>query len=102
MANENYTEDGVIFGVEFEKWNDGSVKVSGIDLLPTWVYRSETGGRRVYSIIPLDTSVEDWSIYGVGTSRLRSSYEQTMSILGESINACRETFSLPALSLKVE
>lgn len=102
VANENYTEDGVIFGVEFEKWNDGTVKVCGIDLLPTWVYRSESGGRRVYSVIPLDTEVKDWSVYGVGTSRLFSSYEQTMAILGEGINACRESFSLPALSLKVE
>ena len=102
VANENYTEDGAIFGVEFEKWNDGTVKISAIDLLPTWVYRSESGGRRVYSVIPLDTTVEDWSIYGVPMSRLRSSYQQTMSILGEGINACREALTLPALALNVE
>ena len=102
VANENYTEDGAIFGVEFEKWNDGTVKISAIDLLPTWVYRSESGGRRVYSVIPLDTTVEDWSIYGVPMSRLRSSYQQTLSILGEGINACREALALPALALNVE
>ena len=100
VANENYTEDGVIFGVEFEKWNDGSVNISGISILPTWVYRSETGGRRIYTVIPLDVSVEDWSIYDVGTSRLRSSYEQTMSILGSGINPVLEKYGLPTMPLK--
>ncbi len=100
VANENYTEDGAIFGVEFEKWSDGTVNISGISLLPTWVYRSESGGRRIYTVIPLDTAIDDWSIYEVGTSRLRSSYEQTMSILGEGINSAREKFGLPAMPMK--
>ena len=102
VVNENYTEDGAIFGVEFEKWSDGTVKISGIDLLPTWVYRSESGGRRIYSVIPLDTSVEDWSIFGVGTGRLHSSYQQTMSIVGSGINACREKFGLPTMAMSKE
>lgn len=102
VANENFTEDGVILGIDFEKWNDGTVKISGISLLPTWVYRTETGGRRLYSVIPLDIAVADWSVYGVGTSRLFSSYEQTMSILGNGINSAREKLGLSTLPMDKE
>ncbi len=98
--NAAYTEDGMIFGVTFNLWNDGSVEIGEINILPTWVNKESKGGRMTYSIIPLDMAVESWSNYDVGNvSKTYASYERTMSIIGEGLNECREALSLPTVSL---
>lgn len=92
-SNAKYTEDGMIFGVEFEKWNDGSVNVSAINILPTWVktvYASE------YDILPLDTSIPVWNNLGVSNEALTyESYNRTLSVVGAAYNACLEELGLP-------
>lgn len=99
-SNARYTEDGMIFGVEFQKWNDGTVEVSGISILPTWVHRES---RKVYDIIPLDPTVSAWNGYDVGNlSMTYESYERTMSLVGEGYNACLQKFGLPEVPLVFE
>lgn len=94
-ANSKYTEDGVIFGVTFEKWSDGAVNVKEISILPTWVNRQNSGGELTYTVIPLDTALETWNNFGVNNQSLPyDSYDRTMSILGEGYNVCRETLGL--------
>lgn len=52
MKNEDeafasgHSEDGAMFRVTFEKLSDGTVRLSGADLLPTWVNRNENSGKR--------------------------------------------------------
>lgn len=90
-----HVEDGMIFGVEFEMWNDGSVNISGISILPTWVNKEWRSSGNMYRIIPLDTEVEVWDCYDVSDPAYTyGSYKRTMAIIGEGINACRESFSL--------
>lgn len=104
VDNENYTEDGMIFGVEFQKWNDGTVEVSKISILPTWVKRVNRpgGSTRIYNIIPLDTAIEDWSIFSVSpASRLRESYERTMDQVGKGLNECLVGLGLEEVPLKI-
>ena len=99
-ANARYTEDGMIFGVEFQKWNDGTVEVSGISILPTWVHRVS---KKVYDIIPLDPAVPAWNGYEVSDLAMTyESYERTMSLVGQGYNACREKFGLPEVPLTVQ
>ena len=99
--NAQYTEDGMIFNVVFEMWNDGSVNVSAINILPTWVNKETKNGVVTYSIIPLDTDVEAWDCYDVGNvNNTYRSYERTMSIIGQGLNECREALSLPTVALK--
>ena len=98
--NAPYTEDGMIFGVTFNLWNDGRLEISEIDILPTWVNKESKGGRMTYSIIPLDMSLESWTDFDVGSvSKTYASYERTMSIVGDGLNECREALSLPTVSL---
>lgn len=98
--NARYTEDGMIFGVVFQKWNDGTVEVAQVNILPTWVNKEYQGGKLVYQIIPLDVSLDSWEVFNVGNiSNTFASYERTMSIVGEGYNACREALALPAAPL---
>ena len=98
-SNARYTEDGMIFGVAFEKWNDGTVNISEISILPTWVNK-EWKDKQVYNIIPLDTAVPVWNCYDVGNEkRTYESYSRTMSLVGEGLNTCREDLGLPTAPL---
>lgn len=93
------TEDGMIFGLTFEKLSDGTVRVSEVDIQPLWVIRETRGGRFVYQIIPLDLSVSDWSVFGLSQAMIgeaRDSYARTMATVGEGLNAAREKLGLAA------
>ena len=102
VEKPEYTEDGLIFSVEFEKWSDGTVNLINIDALPTWVDRIITKEDRIYTIVPLNLDV-DWSAYELGThNRLNTSYKHTMALIGEGLNAVRESLGLDPKPLKVE
>lgn len=93
--NAQYTEDGMIFGILFEKWNDGRSQISDVHIIPTWVNRKYSGGKNVYHIIPLDATLPTWSEFGVGAvSDLTESYERTMKVVGDGLNACRTELGL--------
>ncbi len=104
IGNRIYTEDGVIFGVTFQKWSDGTVEVCGVEATPTWVAKESRGSGIRYTIVPLDPEVADWeAAYDlVNYSYLESSYEQTMSILGQGINDAREAFGQSPYDLTLE
>ncbi len=100
MDSDNYsghTEDGMIFGVTFEKWSDGRVRIREVNIEPLWVTREPEGGRQVYRIIPLDLSVADWHDFDL-TDRLvsdaQASYRRTMALVGDGLNAAREKLGL--------
>lgn len=89
IPESGHTEDGILFSFTFAKYSDGTVRVEGADLLPTWSWyhtNSETG-RRMYDILPLDDTVTDWqSAYDLPDSaaeKALESYHRTMEIVGE-------------------
>ena len=93
-----HTEDGALFSVTFGKFSDGTVKVTDVDVLPTWVNRNTNCGKRQYDIIPLDITKEDqWQqLYGLTDEQLssaRESYSRTLEIVGEGLEKCREQLS---------
>lgn len=104
VENRNYTEDGVIFGVTFQKWNDGTVEISKLDATPTWVSKEYRGGKNVYTLIPLDTDIPDWDSYFAinDKSFLKGSYKRTMSIIGEGLNEALTALGLEPLPLTYE
>lgn len=101
-APKGHTEDGVIFGVEFAKWNDGSTAISDIHIIPTWVNMDYRDGKKIYEIIPLDPAMETWADYEVSLSSLRASYARTMEIIGEGLNACRAALGQAEFPLTME
>ena len=97
--NKEHTEDGMVFSVEFEKWSDGSVNISDINILPTWVERQTKNNKRVYTIVPLDLDV-DWSTYDiVSHKKLYPSYDQTMALVGAGLNEAKAAFGKDAVPL---
>lgn len=90
-----YTEDGVLFTVSFEKYSDGKVYVSGTDVIPTWVNMHSNKGAREYNILPLikDNEAQWKEAYELTDSQFGScqkSYDRTMGIVGEGLEACQE------------
>ena len=95
----------MIFGVTFEKWNDGTVNLQEITILPTWVnkYWSNAAGKNLYYIMPLDVALESWEEFDVANlSYTYGSYKRTLSIVGEGLNSYREAASLQPLPLEKE
>ena len=102
-TNAAYTEDGMIFGVTFEKWNDGSVNIQEITILPTWVNVHQGSNKRLYYIMPLDYELESWDDFGVkNTGYTYGSYKRTLSIVGAGLNEYREANGLAPLPLEKE
>lgn len=86
----SHTEDGLLFYTNFSRMGDGSVVLTSVDVIPTWVnmYYNDNG-RRTYEIVPLDKSV-DWSQFNLsasetGESDAQDSYDRTMELVGEGI-----------------
>lgn len=103
MGKQGYTEDGLIFGLEIKKYKDGSVKLTDVNVLPTWVNYFTQNGKTIYRIVPLDYTVSDWSTLGVTRMQdAKASYKRTMSIVGASINEYRASHGLSELPLTVK
>ncbi len=90
-----HTEDGMMLTVSFEKYSDGNVFVSDLDVLPTWVRMFDNEkGKTVYAILPLEESRrEEWgTMFGIAGNTLNAagnSYDRTMAIVGEGLQECR-------------
>ena len=95
VFKSGHSEDGVLFSVTFGRYSDGTVKLTSVDALPTWVNRNTNAGQRQYDILPLDSETEDrWQeLYGLTDDQLsdaRASRDRTLAILSPGLEACRE------------
>ena len=89
-----YTEDGAMFTVTFEKYSDGQVYVVGTDVIPTWVNMHSNKGSREYNILPLTKDTEEqwqetYELTDHQFSSCQKSYDRTMGIVGEGLEACQ-------------
>lgn len=86
-----HTEDGLIFGVTFDKYSDGKVVLSDLTIIPTWVDMNILDGKKQYRIVPLDISHMDrWDdMLMSNVSFAKESYNRTMKLVGEGLNAYR-------------
>lgn len=100
-CNDNgHTEDGLLFQTTFTKYSDGVVKLTGIEVLPTWSYRykdSASVSGFNYKVVPLDKAVDNWgSAFGIPDVDLtyaNRSYDRTMKLVGDGLTACREAMA---------
>lgn len=85
-----HSEDGVLFTFALTKYNDGSVRVSAINLLPTWVLVQGSDENRDFYILPLNQTVTDWqSAYNLSEEQLsgaKNSYNRTMALVTPGLN----------------
>ncbi len=104
-CNDNgHTEDGLLFNVIATKFDDGSVMITAVDVLPVWCmgrgfirasYPTNSSFEE-YILIPLDKTVDWVSDYGLSEAEVTEagySYDRTMALVGpgmEEINeACK-------------
>ena len=117
-----YTEDGVIFGIEFQQWSDGSVVISDLNATPLWTSLESKDGRSVYTILPVDVSYNFYPALStfvdsvnsvIDTDRpatnivaftpsdptqISTSYNRTMNTIQDGINKCRQALGLNPIS----
>ena len=90
----------MLFQCNFTRYEDGTVLLSGVDVLPTWCYckkRTDGSSLNNYTIVPLDKATENWSTaFGVAEEDVifaQRSYDRTMALVGDGItainNACK-------------
>ena len=82
-----HTEDGMLLSYKFDKYSDGSVVLSSVDIVPTWVNKYSGGSGYLYTIIPLETK-DDGSKYGLSGTPLtksQNSFERTKQIVGAGL-----------------
>ena len=106
MDSDNYsghTEDGMIFSVKFDKYSDGKLVISDVNIQPLWVDMNNATGKRIYRIVPLDVSVKNWKELGVvNLSNAKKSYNRTMKLVGEPLNAYRTQKGWGEVPLKAD
>ena len=94
-----HTEDGVMFSVTFEGYSDGTVKVAGVDVLPTWVNKfTNANWKYEYNILPLDKAQQvQWTTQFNLTQEQYTnackSYDRTMEILTPGLTKCQTYLS---------
>lgn len=85
------SEDGVLFSFSMVKYSDGTVMLSGVDLMPTWILVRGSGDSREYQVIPLDKSVENWAeSYRLDSTQAgdaENSFNRTTAVTAEGLDA---------------
>lgn len=88
-----HTEDGVLLTLSLHQSTDGTVAISDVDLLPTWVYRFSDNGSKYY-ILPLDNVEGIEELTGIAgiQAEAQASYDRTMAELGPGLEKARAAF----------
>ena len=92
-----YTEDGVIVLLQVHQYADGTAGLTGVDAIPTWMYRSHTedgAWTHDFRILPLDNVAgleERTGLAGIKKPAMES-YERTLSVIGEGMAEAKKTF----------
>ena len=87
-----HTEDGMIFKMTFSKYSDGSVTFDKIKVIPTWVNLHTSGGKSVYSIVPLGREMDSkvsklgLNLTTNGLSLAKASYDRTAKLVLDGVN----------------
>ena len=97
-GNRGYTEDGLTISVTYEKLNNGTVRLTDVSVLPTWV--DDDGG--VYRIVPLDEKInaDKWQTSAI--SEAKASYNRTMERLGYAYPALRDYLGTAPVKEEIE
>lgn len=88
-----HTEDGLFFYCTFDKYSDGKIVLSAVDIIPTWVNKYLGGSGYQYTIYPLENAndgAEKYGLTGSAATKSKKSYERTKAIVAEGLTACQK------------
>ena len=86
-----HTEDGVLFSVTFERDPEsGDVRLSAVDVMPTWVALDSRNGKLEYNILPLEDADRDqwkemFNLDDATFDQCVASYDRTMALVGPGL-----------------
>ena len=88
-----HTEDGVMVTLHLHQDTDGTVSLTDVELLPTWVYRYTEPRGSKYFILPLDDVANIETTTGISGiyDEAQASYDRTMEELGPGLEKARES-----------
>ena len=89
LSPRGHTEDGLLFSFTFDKYSDGTVNLSAVDIVPCWV--SKTGSRynAKYQLHPLE-SENSYKDLNFSDTTLSGSYLRTKETVAEGLTECQE------------
>ena len=87
-----HSEDGVLFSYTFEKLPDGSVVLSSVDIIPTWVDRYGSRGDYDYTMYPLENAdmADSYGLDSTTANKARASFERTKKIVAKGLTECQQ------------
>lgn len=87
-----HTEDGVLFYYTFEKYADGNVALTGVDVIPTWVNKYRGGSGYQYTVYPLETAsmAENYGFDAATLSAAKASFERTKQQVSKGLKECQQ------------
>ena len=101
--DSGHTEDGLLFNVTASKFEDGTVMITGVDVLPVWCmgrgfirapYPTNSSFEE-YIVIPLEKG-KDWkTAYGLTDAEMveaQYSYDRTMKLVGNGVNTINTAY----------
>ncbi|MEE0945854.1 MAG: CapA family protein [Acutalibacteraceae bacterium] len=84
-----HTEDGMLFYYTFDKYSDGKVMLSSVDIVPAWVRKTGSSNSAQYSLFPLENA-DSYNQYSLTDKTAAGSYERTKNIVGQGLTACQQ------------
>ena len=84
-----HTEDGMLFYYTFDKYSDGKVVLSGVDIIPAWVQKTGSGSNAEYILHALP---DENAFYnkGLSSSTGKNSYNRTKDIVANGLTKCQQ------------
>ncbi len=93
-----HTEDGLLLYCTFDKYSDGKVVLSDVDVIPTWVDKYPGGSGYQYTIYPLENAndgAEKYGLTGTAATKSKKSYERTKEIIAPGLTECQTAIGCP-------
>ena len=89
LSPKGHTEDGLLFSFTLDKYSDGTVNLSAVDIVPCWV--SKTGSRynAKYQLHPLE-SENSYKDLNFSDTTLSGSYLRTKETVAAGLTECQE------------
>lgn len=88
-----HTEDGMLFYYTFQKYGDGTVVLSGVDIIPTWVNKYKGGSGYQYTMYPLESAdmANGYGFDGTALQKAQRSYDRTKQIVMPGLTECQQS-----------
>ncbi len=87
-----HTEDGMLFYYTFSKYGDGTVVLSGVDIIPTWVNKYRGGSGHQYTMYPLEdiNFANNYGFDAATAEKAKKSFERTKEIISKGLTDCQQ------------